>query len=557
MNPNLPNSENIPSRKIQIEQAKLIYKFDLNYLPPIVFNETLPPSENFDFDYNFEKTEEILRIGTNLAAVKARQLFDHFDNLDDYEDLYQTIAKPSSFPNYEYDLEFARQRVAGVNPMVLRKVKDKLPDNCKIQDSDIQKILGNKITIKDTIKEGKLFITDYSMLDGLQLGRYERGQKFLTAPIALFYWQSSGYNKEDGTTIGNLIPIAIQLRQKPEKDEPIFTPLDGLDWRVAKTFLQAADANHLETYSHLGRTHLVIEPIIVATHRTIANTHPLFALLIPHFKFNLAIDTIGKKQLINRGGYMDQLLAGTLEASLKLTGEAYSSYNFDKSMIKTELKDRGLLEKTDLPDYPYRHDGILIWNAIHKFVSSYIDLYYTTDEIVASDVELQNWVNEIRTMTKMKGFITENDKEIPLSKKSKLIDTITHIIFTATAQHSCVNFPQYDFIANVANMPFALYKDAPKSRGELKEISDLMKYLPPNKQTTQQVIIMFLLTAWRYNRLGHYSDTDFTDERVAPLIDSFQRELTSIEKTIDTRNKKRPVPYIYLKPSLILNSINI
>jgi arachidonate 15-lipoxygenase len=40
-------------------------------------------------------------------------------------------------------------------------------------------------------------------------------------------------------------------------------------------------------------------------------------------------------------------------------------------------------------------------------------------------------------------------------------------------------------------------------------------------------------------------------------VQQFQQELNIAEQKIDANNKKRVIPYISLKPSLVLNSISI
>lgn len=42
-------------------------------------------------------------------------------------------------------------------------------------------------------------------------------------------------------------------------------------------------------------------------------------------------------------------------------------------------------------DYPYAEDGLLIWNALTKYFTKYIDMYYTDDEAVKDDTWLQGW----------------------------------------------------------------------------------------------------------------------------------------------------------------------
>lgn len=42
-------------------------------------------------------------------------------------------------------------------------------------------------------------------------------------------------------------------------------------------------------------------------------------------------------------------------------------------------------------DYPYASDGILIWNAIHKWVDGYLSLFYKSDADLKNDTELTGW----------------------------------------------------------------------------------------------------------------------------------------------------------------------
>ena len=51
-------------------------------------------------------------------------------------------------------------------------------------------------------------------------------------------------------------------------------------------------------------------------------------------------------------------------------------------------------------EYPFRDDGMLVWNAIGAFVSQYIDVYYTSDADVREDSELQEWMAEMGLETK-------------------------------------------------------------------------------------------------------------------------------------------------------------
>ena len=57
------------------------------------------------------------------------------------------------------------------------------------------------------------------------------------------------------------------------------------------------------------RTHLTTESFALSTWRNLASAHPIFKLLQPHIYGVLAIDTIGRKELIGSGGIVDQSLS--------------------------------------------------------------------------------------------------------------------------------------------------------------------------------------------------------------------------------------------------------
>ncbi|RVW53172.1 putative linoleate 9S-lipoxygenase 5 [Vitis vinifera] len=49
-----------------------------------------------------------------------------------------------------------------------------------------------------------------------------------------------------------------------------------------------------------------------------------------------------------------------------------------------------------IDDYPYAVDGLEIWSAIETWVKEYCSFYYKTDEMVQKDSELQSWWKEVR-----------------------------------------------------------------------------------------------------------------------------------------------------------------
>ena len=75
-----------------------------------------------------------------------------------------------------------------------------------------------------------------------------REGQYCAAPICLLY--VNGNNQ--------LVPIAIQLKQEPGEDNPIFFPTDSwTDWLLAKTYYQSAQTqvSHSTKQLHAHHTH--------------------------------------------------------------------------------------------------------------------------------------------------------------------------------------------------------------------------------------------------------------------------------------------------------------
>jgi arachidonate 15-lipoxygenase len=95
--------------------------------------------------------------------------------------------------------------------------------------------------------------------------------------------------------------------------------------------------------------------------------------------------------------------------------------------------------------------------------------------------------------------------------------------------------------------------------------------LPPFGRTADQLNIITVLSAYQFDRLGYYNrsfqEMYFQDSEevfgspehsaVVGIIQQFQQDLNMVEQKIDENNRKRVVPYVYMKPSQVLNSISM
>ena len=99
-----------------------------------------------------------------------------------------------------------------------------------------------------------------------------------------------------------------------------------------------------------------------------AGNHPPCLFLQPHLLFMLTNNNLAQQRLINISGIVDNLLAGTLRESMELVKEAYERWNIKDFAFPKEIENRGMDNVERRPHYPYRDDGMLVWNAIHTLV---------------------------------------------------------------------------------------------------------------------------------------------------------------------------------------------
>lgn len=471
----------------------------------------------------------------------------HATSFKDYENLFVVIGVPAISKTYHEDVVFAYMQVAGYNPVMIERVSS-LGDRFPVTDEHYQAVMGTDDSLAAAGLEGRLYLADYKILAGAINGTFPHEQKYVYAPLALFALPKGS----DPTRL--LRPIAIQCGQTPSPDYPIITPNSGkYAWLFAKTVVQIADANFHEPVTHLARTHLLIGVFAIATYRQLPLTHPLRILLHPHFDSTLAINDDAQRILIASGGGVDRLLSASIDNSRVLAVLGLQSYGFNSAILPKQFQQRGVDDPNLLPVYPYRDDALSVWDAIHQWVRDYLNLYYLTDEDIQKDTALQAWAAEISAYDG--GRIPHFGENGGIKTFNYLNDAITLIIFTASAQHAAVNFPQKDLMSYAAAIPMAGYLPASTLKREVTE-QDYLNLLPPLDQAQRQYNLLNLLGSVYYNKLGEYQQGYFTDQKVKPLLQAFQSHLQQVEDIIKERNLHRPT-YEYLLPSKIPQSINI
>ncbi|MDF5728201.1 MAG: lipoxygenase family protein [Rhizonema sp. PD38] len=558
-NPDIPTLPQKNNSAIQLERQEQLSAVRLQYqlafrLPNAVRVATLPLQEVFDQGYKNNQAVLVQRIAANQQAFQESP--KPFVTLEDYAAVFKVLPLPDIAKTFQSNDTFAFQRLSGPNPMELTNVLAlpyNLLEKLGITDEIFQTVLLSQTgkvneseTLNSATQEGRLFVTDYARLDSTHVTL--KSNRFLTAPIALYYAERSRSHSR-------LIPIAIQLGQVP-KESLLCTPMDGFDWTLAKLIAQMADFNVHELVRHLGQTHLALEPIALATVRELAARHPVNVLLKPHFEFTMAINALADQVLINPGGYVDIIVGSTIESSLNLTNLGITEFfnNFSNFALPNNLRQRGVDERSVLRDFPYRDDGLLVWDALLDYVSQYVGIYYKSNRDVIEDFELQNWLQVLRKSVNDGGF---GIVSLPprLTNRDQLIDLLTQIIFTAGPQHSAIAWIQYQYMSFIPNMPGSLYQPIPTVKGTIQDESSLTHFLSGVEQTFAQVnVIASVGTKFDIKAFTDFGVNSFQDPRAINVLKSLQDRLKVVEKQISQRNQRREEYYPGFLPSRMANS---
>ncbi|MEM7066712.1 MAG: lipoxygenase family protein [Cyanobacteria bacterium P01_B01_bin.77] len=534
-----------------LSRAKILWQ-GAKFMPRILFGRLSTDAEELEAlirDIINSVNREFLR--DFAANVQQKLKLDSpkgkGDDIDDFKALFQTIELPAIAYTYEKDEVFASMRVAGPNPVMLQRLTGPQA-NFPVTEAHYQGAMGTADSLAAAYVEGRLYMADYGILDGAINGSFPGDRKYLYAPLALFAVPQANAGDR------RLRPVAIQCGQDPDKFSILTPQSNPYAWLCAKTAVQVADANFHEAVTHLARTHLFMGPFAIATHRQLPDSHPVNLLLRPHFQGMLAINNEAQAKLIAAGGGVNKILSATIDSARVLAVLGLQTYGFNAAMLPQQLKQRGVDNTDYLPIYPYRDDSILIWDAIHDWVENYLQIYYADDTVVQQDTLLQAWAQEL--VAHNGGRVIDfGEADGQIHTLAYLVEAITLIIFTTSAQHAAVNFPQKDAMSFAPAMPTAGYTELTDLGNHTTE-EDYFKLLPPLSQSQEQLKLLHLLGSAHFTELGQYGKDHFQDSKVAAPLKKFKIRLEKITDTIYERNRDRP-PYEYLLPKNIPQSINI
>ncbi|XP_013377476.1 PREDICTED: arachidonate 15-lipoxygenase isoform X2 [Chinchilla lanigera] len=535
-------------REQEVEDRKKVYRWGswkAGLILPIAGStrEDLPRDERFLENKNLDFTFSLAKELKDLAIKGTLDFATCVKSLEDFKKVFPSGKTPLAVrvsDCWKDDALFGYQFLNGANPVLLRRSKSLparllLPPGMEDLHTQLEKEL----------QAGSLFEADFSLLDGVKPNVIIFKQQYVTAPLVMLKLQPDG----------RLLPMVIQL-QPPQQGHPpplLFLPSDPpMAWLLAKIWVRSSDFQLHQLQSHLLRGHLVAEVISVATMRSLPSLHPIYKLLIPHFHYTMEINTLARSNLVSEFGIFDLVVSTGRGGHVEILQRATACLTYRSFCPPDDLADRGLL---DVKSSLYGQDALRLWGIISRYVNGMVGLFYKSDEAVKHDPELQAWCREVTEV----GLQGAQDRGFPLCLESQaqLCHFVTMCIFACTGQHASTHLGQLDWYSWVPNGPCTMRKPPPTCKDVTEQ--DIVDSLPSLQQARMQKTFINFLGRQQpaMVSLGQHTEEYFSGLGPQAVLKQFREELTAMDKDIEVRNAHLDLPYEYLQPSKVENSVTI
>uniref|UniRef100_A0A8B9LFL5 Arachidonate 5-lipoxygenase a n=1 Tax=Astyanax mexicanus TaxID=7994 RepID=A0A8B9LFL5_ASTMX len=491
-----------------------------------------------DFILNYSKAIENLYVNQFMHMFQSS-----WGDFSDFERIFMRIKNTISeyvMQHWKEDFMFGYQFLNGCNPVMIQKCTQ-IPKKFPVTHEMVADCLERDLTLEEELKAGNLYIADYEIMEDITANATDPcTPQYLAAPICLLYKNSQ--NK--------ILPIAIQLSQSPGEDSPIYLPSDDQhDWLLAKIWVRSSDFHVHQTVTHLLRTHLISEVFGIAMFRQLSAVHPAYKLLLPHIRFTIAINTKAREQLICENGLFDKANGTGGGGHVQLVQKAMKTFTYKSLCFPESIKARGMESQEELPYYYYRDDE-------HVVKLNMINIYYASDETVQEDEEIQAFVKDVCSFGMQDFDYCEFPKSV--QTREQLVEYLTVVIFTASAQHAAINFGQYDWCSWIPNAPPTMRNPPPTKKGQT-DMKLIVESLPDRGRSCWHLGAVWALSQFQENELflGMYPDEHFIEKPVKKALETFREKLTEVSKLIKNRNEGKKLPYYYLSPDRIPNSVAV
>ena len=316
-----------------------------------------------------------------------------------------------------------------------------------------------------------------------------------------------------------------------------YTPSDT-GWGRARYILMSTALISVVLEQHTLQIHYLNSALFslkARTHLTV--NHPIYRFLRPFTLRSVMINEHAVHSILTESGLLFHGTALSWPAMVDLYKHAAKEYRHVP--VPEVLRVKGLLdENSEQPSSPvvFAEESLKLYSIIERFVTGYIDLYYSDDMSVQSDRTLSEFYQEIR-----KGQPDTSGIPEQLSKKS-LVDLLAVYIWNVTFWH--------DYTSQTGNS----LSDYRLGAVLIKKEEVFGSYYP-NIQEFLVTLLAHQLTTVEGNKVVDNFHHFWLNDAALDIALKFQQELWDYKDGLSKRNVDREIIFNAYDPTEIESSV--
>ncbi|MEO1063661.1 MAG: lipoxygenase family protein [Actinomycetota bacterium] len=432
--------------------------------------------------------------GLAKASFRAHRAWPVDGDLDwdptfDWNDAFPETGDGWAHPTA--DDTFARLRLQGPNPWLLRRVED--------------------TTGTDGAPEPTFELDLSTILDGV-----------LPPLIARFAVRDERF-----------VPTGILVGETEHR------PGDPT-WDRAKRVVNAADLRYVVFGRHLLDTHLIVGQAYALATYSLPTWHPLRPFMQFFTYGTLAVNDIALGNLIAEGSYWIDSGFATVDDADRLYDNLVPEFSLDDWLAPADVEARGI---DAVPGHPYVDDALLVWPAFVEVVERHLDEIGYDDATIAADTDLQIWY---LTLAKLIPNLDHRERTLD---RERLGELCTILLWNNVVHEICGDMspilgsvdPRDKTVVNLARLRASV--------GERGELADEVE--APSASDVflmDQASFVSRFNVGGNNILAINAARLVDDPRLRDAIRDLQATLRDLEVELVDRNEERDVRFARMLP---------
>ncbi|KAG9401109.1 hypothetical protein AC1031_009867 [Aphanomyces cochlioides] len=288
---------------------------------------------------------------------------------------------------------------------------------------------------------------------------------------------------------------------------------DDIEWEYVKFCFRSSLKAKITGIDHLLGIHATVANYLTTSNREqLPVDHPIRRLIKP-FTYCTALRGVFQRAYAYTENGMHQLW--------DCGRQQFQFHTFPELVARQQINTIKM---------PFHEDGLDYWSIVHKFVSSYIDLYYKSDTEILADRSIQNFW----------AFLDTLPGPFPPLNLTNLKNVIAQCIFWVTAIHNHVGT-----LAEHASDP--AFVGSSWVEGEMaSRPGDGVRY----------ALLMSITGFKQLSILKDFSHV-MLDDKAKQVCRAFTDDLNRLIDVIDARNETREQKFMSFHPSTIEMAVSI